>query len=354
MTAPHPLAVGDLVAVVAPAGKLPVRFTKQEGYVLEHLMSLGYRVLNLLQEEYTASPEQRADTLTYAFSHPNVKAVLPICGGKEIHETIRRMPKKIENSSGKIFCGSSELSALNLKLIECSETMCFYGPHLPFLHRKASFQERHFTVRSYWNMLTMDWHGKNGLDRHEMHTFFRAPKVGGDPLVLNNIYYRPDLIRHPRCRDVQYLTHHSSSLISGRIIPGSLMSLSEYMRYSDMPIREGDLLLIDCLDQTHDQVLHEIQQLKSMCSLPTLGAIYFASCVERSDRSEKLYPELNEQNSILRLLQDVERLFHGTVPAFYGFPAGHCAYKLTIPVGRSVKLHADTGSIVITEPLFYK
>jgi muramoyltetrapeptide carboxypeptidase LdcA involved in peptidoglycan recycling len=348
-----PLSPGDLIAVVAPAGRLPQRFLAQEGYVLEHLAALGYRVLNLIEGEGLTTPEQRADTITHALTHPEVKAVLPICGGKEIHETIRRMPAKIQGTHGKIFCGSSELSALNLKLIECSEVSCFYGPHLPFLHRKASFQERHFTVRSYWNMLTMDWHGKNGLDRHEMHSFFRFPKDGG-PLVLKNIYRHSNLIRNPRCRDVQYLTRHSGLCLTGRIVPGSLVSLSEYLKYSDTALKEGDILLIDCLDQTHDHIMHEIRQMKNRGSLPTLGAIFFASCVERSDRAEKLFPKLSNTDSILNLLRDVERLFGDSVPSLYGFPTGHCAYKLTVPVGRKVKINTDSGEIEIAEELFKK
>ena len=350
----RPLLPGDLIAVVAPAGRLPERFLRQESYVLEHLASLGYQVLNLLREEHTVDSVRRTEALVQALSHPQVKAVLPICGGKEIHETIRLMPQEIGNSSGKIFCGSSELSALNMKLVECSDAACFYGPHLPFLHRKASFQERHFTVRSYWNMLTMDWHGKNGLDRHEMHTFFRASKDGDHNLVLKNIYSQPDLIRSERCRDVQYLTHHPNLVITGRVVPGSLLSLSEYIKYSDSPIRTVDLLLVDCLDQTHDQIVHEIRQLKSRRALPALGAIFFTSCVERSDRVKKLYPELNERNSILKFLREIESLFHGTIPALYGFPAGHCAYKLTIPVGRNAKIHTDTGTIEIVDELFYR
>lgn len=155
-----PLRRGDGIALVNPAGVLPARFAKQHAYIKEYLHQLGFRVKDFVVTQDWEEPRRRCDTLMRAFLDPDIAAVLPICGGGRVFDILPHLDYATLANHPKIICGSSDLSALVIALSEKADMVTFFGPHLNFLNPKASKPENRFTVRSFWNMLRWDWHGK--------------------------------------------------------------------------------------------------------------------------------------------------------------------------------------------------
>ncbi|MFA4890057.1 MAG: LD-carboxypeptidase [Candidatus Paceibacterota bacterium] len=346
---PRPLQYGDGVALVNPAGVLPERFKNQYRYVKAHLEELGFTVRDFVIESGWEDARRRSETLQAAFTDPQVKAILPLCGGARIYDILPLIDYDVLASHPKIICGSSELSALVVTIAERAGMVTFFGPHLNFLNPKASKLENRFTVRSFWNMLQWDWHGRNGLSKNEAHHFFVAPRKPTLPVVIHNIYRDPTRITNNRYRDNFYYTPISDQNVTGQLLIGSLAVLIRLCEEGLNPDITDKIVMLDSLDMSLGTVAELLQRFNAHCDLSHATAVVFSSLAERTDRENLLYPELRDMDRVKGFLQEVSELLGGKLPLFYGFPVGHCAYKLTLPIGITASIVVETGDLLLVE-----
>lgn len=347
---PRVLCLGDGVGLVNPAGMLPARFASQLTYTKRYLESLGFLVRDHVVYTDWEKPQHRVKSLIDAFEDPAVKAIFPVCGGELIYEILPLIPYVQIARQPKIICGSSSLSALILAITERSGFVTFFGPHLNFLNPWASKRENQFTVRSFWNMLLWDWHGRNGLTTHERKHFFTAPKTPGSVIKAKNIYTNPQRIRS-RLADNFYLSLTDIPAVSGRLLIVSLEALLRLCRAGLQPSLKGSILVLDSLDKTLAEVRQILNELTRLVAVDRINALVFSSICTRSDTTLDL-PELRDQAVIQSFLMDVELLFGGSIPVFFGFPLGHCAYKLTLPIGITVELGVTSGQLTLLDSPF--
>jgi len=345
---PRPLQSGDGVALVNPAGVLPERFKNQHGYIKTHLEELGFAVKDLVIESGWEDAQRRSETLMSAFTDPQIKAVLPLCGGARIYDVLPLIDYQLLANNPKIICGSSELSALVVTIAERAGIATFFGPHLNFVNPKASKLENKFTVRSFWNMLQWDWHGRNGLSRNEAYNFFAAPRKPTLPTTIRNIYRDPRLITTDRYRDNFYFTT-SGTNVTGKLLIGSLAVLVRLCEKGLCPDVAGKIVMLDSLDMSFETVVDLIRRFNAHCDLSRAAAVVFSSLAERTDRKDLLYPELRDSDRVKGFLREVSGLLGEGTPLFHGFPVGHCAYKLTLPIGIVVSIVAQTGDLLLME-----
>lgn len=346
---PRPLQFGDGVALVNPAGMLPERFKNQYGYVKTHLKELGFVVKDFVIESGWEDAERRSETLLSAFVDPQVNAIFPLCGGTSIYNVLPLIDYDVLVNHPKIICGSSELSALMTTIAEKAKMVTFFGPHLNFLNPKASKLENRFTVRSFWNMLQWDWHGRNGLSKNESHHFFSAPRKQIFPITIRNIYRDPKLIANDRYRDNFYYAPDAGQSIKGKLLIGSLATFVMLCEIGLSPDVIDKIVMLDSLDMSLGMVMELLQRFDAYCNLSRASAIVFSSLAERTDRKNLLYPELRDTNRVKRFVQEASELLGGIPPLFYGFPVGHCAYKLTLPIGITASIVVETGDLLLTE-----
>lgn len=345
----RPLRYGDGVALVNPAGVLPERFKNQHGFVKVHLAELGFTVRDYVLESDWEDPRARSEALRAAFTDSQVKAILPLCGGVRIYEILSLIDYSEIARHPKIICGSSELSALVVAIAEKTGMTTFFGPHLNFLNPKASKQENRFTVRSFWNMLQWDWHGRNGLNKNEAYHFFAAPRNSTLPVIIRNIYRDPKLIVDERYRDNFYCASHPNRNVTGKLLISSLPTLVMLCEEGLRIDTESRIVMLDSLDMPMGTVIELLRRFSVHCDLTRVAALVFSSLTERTDRKSLLYPELRNPDCVRGFLQVVSGLFGKEIPLFYGFPVGHCAYKLTLPIGISASIVAETGDLLLME-----
>lgn len=343
----RPLRKGGGIALVNPAGVLPERFRKQYGYVVEYLKTLGFSVKDYVIESGWENPTKRSEALVAAFTDPQVEAVLPLCGGARIYDILPLLDYRVIAANPKIVCGFSELSALLVALTERAGMVTFVGPHLNFLNPKASNQENWFTLRSFWNMLQWDWHGRNGLNRNEAHHFFAAPRAPTLPIKIRNIYRDPDKIKKLAWKDNAYLPLNPNLEVTGEILIGSLVALVRLCWIGMSPIATGKMVFLDTLDMSFDAIRDLFQRLNSYCRLERTAGIVFSSFGERTDRKDTIFPELRSHERIRAFLEEISNLLGGKREVFYGFPLGHCAYKLTLPIGLKATFVGNNGELLL-------
>lgn len=346
---PRPLQSGDGVALVNPAGVLPERFKNQHGYVKAHLEELGFLVKDMVIESGWEDARRRSETLQEAFADPQVKAILPLCGGARIYDILPLIDYDVLASHPKIICGSSELSALVVTITERADIVTFFGPHLNFLNPKASKLENRFTVRSFWNMLQWDWHGRNGLSKNEAYHFFAAPRKPTLPVTIHNIYRDPTRITNDSYRDNFYHALGSGQRVTGKLLIGSLAVLVRLCEEGLRPDVTDKIVMLDSLDMSLEVVTELLRRFNAYCNLSRAAAVAFSSLSERTDRVNLLYPKLRDPNRVRNFLQGVSILLGERLSLFHGFPAGHCAYKLTLPIGSAVSIVVETGDLLLAE-----
>jgi muramoyltetrapeptide carboxypeptidase LdcA involved in peptidoglycan recycling len=258
-----------MVALVNPAGILPERFKNQYEYVKAHFEELGFLVKDMVIKSGWEDARKRSEILQRAFGDPQVKAILPLCGGARIYDILPLINYNMLVNHPKIICGSSELSALMVAIAEQARMVTFFGPHLNFLNPKASKLENRFTVRSFWNMLQWDWHGRNGLSKNEVYHFFAAPRRPTLPVTIHNIYLDPARIANEKYRDNFYCYRVPSSnrSITGQLLIGSLAALIRLCEEGLSPDVVNKIVMLDSLDMSFEQVVELLRRFNDYCNL---------------------------------------------------------------------------------------
>lgn len=349
MIKPACLSKGDSIALVSPANGLPDRFKKQEEYSIHYLETLGYRVKNYINHTNVETPSARASNLMEAFADNEVKAILPICGGNKVYEILDLLDYKFISRHPKIICGYSFIGALLLAITEQAKCATFVGPHINFINDKSTNRELLYTVAAFWNTLTWSDAEKTGLSNYERACL--PKRLSDQCLELNNIYKNSHKLKQSR-QDISYISLNDRNTDESVVLAQSLDSLIAIGDYNISLDLKNKLLLLDTLDDSFENISHKLELLNSMYSLCNVSGIVFSSFNERTD-TQKGKLNLQDRNKIECFLKEAAYRF-GTDNLYYGFPMGHCKYKLTIPIGIKAKFDCASGSLIYTESPFEK
>lgn len=345
MIRPARLSPGDTVALVNPTGMPPERFRRYIPMMEEYLVREGFKTKSYYAPE-GAGVQELAEVFTSAWTDSEVKAVFPICGSPLVYDVVRRLDAETLRSHPVIVVGSSLLSVLSLWVSQRAGVITFFGPHLPFLHTRSPQRENEFTVQSFWDMLM--W--RNGRTKrismvHERHHFFRV-NPEEETALITNIYNKSDLIADVRRRDVSFVSSQSRK-ISGKIACITLGSLLEMVRRDMLLPLEGCVLFTETMDCRFEEVRSSLEEIFSHPSLQGLKGVFITALTERTDRVKKLFAELKDRKQILALCDHVSGL--ANAPTVYGFPLGHCVYKLTLPQFTECEIDLEEGILLMKE-----
>jgi len=341
------LSVGDTIALVNPAGMPPERFRKFIPLMEQYLREEGFVVKTYLANE-DANVETLAQNFMNAWLDPDTRAVFPVCGGDRVFEVTQHLnPRELE-AKPIVFCGSSVLSTLSLWLMANTKLVSFFGPHLPFIHTYAPQREAEFSVQSFWSMVM--WK-KGRVKRipsvHEKHHFLSVRDPDAVGVKISNIYFQPDLIIDERRRDAKFYTSLVVPVkgVTFCITLGALLALS---RSKQLPAPAGAIVFTETMDWTFQQVRDAFVELEQARAFVGAKALFLTALTERTDRKERLYPELRDEIKIQELCKYLSDLLDLSV--LYGFPMGHGAYKLTIPQGVECVVDPTDGSLSLLGP----
>ncbi|MFN7475925.1 MAG: LD-carboxypeptidase, partial [Burkholderiales bacterium] len=113
---PRPLPRGAIIGVFSPAGA-PVAERVQRG--VSRIEALGYRCLladdALGAYEYFSAPDDlRLASFNKLLADPKVDAMMMTRGGYGISRIVHRIDWEAVAKSGKVLCGFSDFTAINL------------------------------------------------------------------------------------------------------------------------------------------------------------------------------------------------------------------------------------------------
>ncbi len=302
---PPALSEGGQIAIVAPARPSTADLLPATRSYLE---GLGYRVWEgkhvLDRHHYLDGTDiDRAQDVMAAFENPQIEAIICARGGYGSGRLLPLLDYESIASNPKILVGFSDTTALQLALYHRSGLVSFCGALADIdLSRPARDP---LVEESLWLALT----NTEPLGRLGVATPLRVLREG-------------------------------SRAAAGALIPANLAVLCSLLGTPYMPDLSGTILLLEDVDEHPYRLDRLLNQLRLADILPRLSGLVFGEfkdCFVGNDTD----PDLEE------LAMEATRGLDLTVVS--GFPYGHHARRLVVPLGITAMIEVEDRALRLTE-----
>ena len=155
---PERLKVGDTIGVLATSGA----YTGNKDSILQAVNYFEKRGYNIVLSEnifckdrYLAgNDEKRVEELHKFFTNDHIKAIICLRGGYGAIRLINKIDYTIIRNNPKIFCGYSDVTALNAMFLKRAGLITFSGPMILSDFAKETCNV--YTSQEFFNALTND------------------------------------------------------------------------------------------------------------------------------------------------------------------------------------------------------
>lgn len=304
---PAKLKTGDVIGIIAPASA-PADPTKLENGI-RYIEKNGFRVelgknISKIDGYLAGTDQERADDLNLMFKTKNVKAIFCLRGGYGASRILDKINYKLIRSNPKILVGYSEITALQLAILQKSGLVTFAGPMVAtdFGNEITSYTEDFF-----WRIVSSN------------------KKIGR--------------LKYP---DEDKLVSITKGGASGRIIGGNLSVFVALIGTDYFPDLKGRILMIEEVDELPykvDRLLNQLRLLKVFKQIKGIILGRFVDCIEHDTSKRTL--------TLGEVMEDYMKDLK--IPVLYTFPHGHIKDKVTVPFGINIKMNASKGFVEYLE-----
>ena len=319
---PHPLQSGDTVMVIAPSSP--------GTYVREHVMQtakqrfddLGLHAVfapNFHSDLFIGTPEsikRRVDDIHTAFADKSINGVFTVLGGYHSNQLLDLLDFDLIKNNPKVFCGFSDITALNNAILAQTGLITFCGPHYSsfgMLHgfdftmdafKKAIMREDDFDIS-----VSTEWSDDPWYRDQENRTFI---KNAGAPVMHTGAAH--------------------GNLIGGNLSTFALLQGTKYMP-SDF---DDIVLFVEDDSESSEEVT--IRQLNGILMQDFAHKIR-GVLVGRFQKSTN--PDIK------KIYQTIQNRMPN-VPVIMNLDFGHTTPLLTIPTGAYCEINASANEFEIT------
>jgi muramoyltetrapeptide carboxypeptidase len=273
LTVPRKLHRGDTLRVVAPACSRQFVAEHDHSAVIDaRFAALGLRLtfadhVDERDDFQSSSIDSRVSDLHAAFADPEVAGIISVIGGFNSNELLPHLDWDLIAANPKIFCGYSDITALQNAILARSSLVTYSGPHW------SSFGMRdHFEQTQRW---------------------FAEALFGEKPIELrpaeiwtDDLWFADQDNRTVRANEGWWPLRPGRAV--GRIIGGNLCTLNLLQGTEYMPSLAGALLMVE--DDYRSDAVEVARNLTSLLQLPgasgvqglVIGRFQEASGVTRS------------------------------------------------------------------------
>lgn len=305
---PNPLKSGDRIAIIAPSSPISDTYEISKAFPILKAFGLkpvlGPNVLNLRSDNWSsASIKDRVDEIIWAFTSPDIDAVIVAEGGYSSMEVLPYLPYEDIKKSNRLFLGMSDVTTINSALLAKSGLANFSGPNLRIRNDVRNDEEN---LEHTLEMLFTDkkwgascWRRTRTFPRCICGGFVKGPAIGGNLTLFTS------LLGTPYFPDVEDSILFFEDIYSG----GWEVSI--------------------CLNQL--DLAGVFEKAKGV----VLGN--FEKPIKRADQD--------------LCVEDVcVRFFRDRLPCVYGMPFSHGKIAGTIPLGVNTLLDAENCSVLFDNP----
>jgi muramoyltetrapeptide carboxypeptidase len=319
---PNKLKNNDTVRVIAPSCSFTLLSPKNRELANKRFGEIGLKLTfgkHLEESDNFSSSriQSRIEDLHEAFANKSVKAVFTVIGGYNSNQLLRYIDWDLIKENPKIFCGYSDITALNNAIFAKTGLLTYSGPHYSTFSQKLYFD------------YTLD-HFKKCL--FEDVPFSLEPSKDWS----NDNWYRDQDNRMLIPNDGYFLINEGEA--EGTIFGANLCTFNLLQGTEYMPDLSDSVLFIE---DDNESLPHTFDRdLQSLIHQPGFSQVR-GILIGRFQIASRMTYELLEQ-----IIKTKKELDH--IPVIANVDFGHTDPMITFPIGGQVNIQARKENIGIT------
>ena len=315
MKMPSKLKQDDEIRIVSPSRSLSIIPENVIKIATERLEKMGLKVTFSKNSKETdefdsSSIKSRIEDLHDAFKDKNVKAVITTIGGFNSNQLLKYIDYKIIKNNPKIFCGYSDITALNNTFFKMSDLVTYSGPHFSSFgmlkgidytieyFKKCLFSEDEFFIQA-----SEEWSDDRWYTKQDERKF-----------VKNNGYL---------------LINEGDA--EGTIVGANLCTFNLLQGTEFMPSLKNAVLFLEDDNESKPHTFD--RDLQSLIHQPDFDKVKGIIIGRFQNASEMINETLIK---IIKTKKELENL-----PVVANLDFSHTTPQITFPIGGSIKLIAS-------------
>ena len=304
---PKRLQKGDVIGIISPASAPEDDNLVTKG--IRYIESFGYRTelgknVGKARGYLAGTDEERIDDIHQMFRDKNIKAIFCLRGGYGAFRLLDKINYKLIRNNPKIFVGFSEITSLQMAILQKAKLITFAGP---MVVPNFSKDINPFTEENFWRLITSN------------------KKVG-----------------KIKFSESEKLPNINSGNVTGQLVGGNLAVFVSLIGTQFLPNLKDKILLLEDVSELPykiDRMMNQLRLTKTFKNVKGIILGRFVDCIEH-----------DMTKITLTLSEVIEDYLRGIkVPTIYTFPHGHIDEFVTLPFGIKIKLNATKGFVEFTE-----
>lgn len=312
---PKKLQKGDLVRVITPASSLAIISEENRRLANERFLELGLRLsfgknVEEIDEFNSSSIASRVEDFHDAFRDPEVKAVFAVIGGFNSNQLLRYIDWELVKNNPKIFCGYSDITALNNALLAQTGLVNYSGPAYATFGEKKGFD---YTLEYF----------KKCLLSEDAYEIVPSEEWSDDHWYMNQ-------------ENRKFIKNEGPFIINegtaqGTIIGANLCTLNLLQGTEYFPDLNNSILFLEDDEDTRS-VLFE-RDLQSLLHQPGFAGVK-GLVIGRFQQKSGI-----SRDMLTKIIKTKKEL--DTIPVVADIDFGHTQSMITFPIGGEVSLSVD-------------
>lgn len=318
MKFPNKLNKGDTIRIVAPARSLAILSKETKEYANKRFEELGLKLtfgkhVEENDDFSSSSIQSRIEDLHDAFLDKSVKGIITVIGGFNCNQLLRYIDWNIIKNNPKVFCGYSDITALNNAIFAKTGLVSYSGAHYSTFGQKLYLD---YTIEYFKKCLMSD-------DPYDLV----PSKQWSDDEWYNDQNTR-DLITNPGFLPI------TEGVAEGTILGANLCTLNLLQGTEYMPSLNNSILFIE---DDYESLPHTFDRdLQSLIHVPDFKEVK-GIVIGRFQKASKMTNVLLTQ--IIKTKKELNNL-----PVIANVDFGHSDPKITFPIGGFCKISASKNS----------
>lgn len=316
---PKKLEKGDLVRVIAPARSLGIISEENKKIANERFSALGLRLsfgkhVEEMDEFHSSSIGSRIEDLHSAFAESEVKAIFTVIGGFNSNQLLQYIDWELIKNNPKIFCGYSDITALNNAIFAKTGLVNYSGPAYATFSEKIGFdytleyvKKCLFLEDSYQVLPSQEWSDDEWYKDQEKRNFIK----NDGPVVINE------------------------GIAQGVLLGANLCTLNLLQGTEYFPDLDNSVLFIED-DEAANPVLFD-RDLQSLIHQPGFDGVR-GLVIGRFQRKSGISNDM--LMSIIKSKKELDN-----IPVVADVDFGHTQSMITFPIGGDVALSAQGKNV---------
>ena len=316
---PTKLKAGDEIRIIAPSRSMSIiskglrEIAKKRFDDLGLELSFGKHVEES-DEFVSSSIKSRVEDIHDAFADKNVKAILTVIGGFNCNQLLKYLDWDLIKNNPKIFCGYSDITALNNAIFAKTGLVSYSGPHYSTFGQELYFD---YTLEYFEKCLLSD----------------KSFEIKPSDNWSDDAWYKNQKERNLIKNDGFFIINEgkaSGTLLGANLCTLNLLQGTEY--FSDL---KDSILFIE--DDEESLRHHFDRDLQSLIHQPGFDNVK-GIVIGRFQRVSEMPNDVLAK--IIKTKKELDNL-----PVIAGVDFGHTDPKITFPVGGEVSMDARDGKI---------